>query len=85
MNKSDISKLTQPKESEELYRNTFEHAAVGIAHVRTNGNFIRINQTFCDMNISEVDVPSFLTSDEIIKSLSMQNVSRKLFTKENHG
>lgn len=46
-NKSDITELTQLKESEELFRNTFEQAAVGIAHVSLVGNFIRINQTFC--------------------------------------
>ena len=76
-NESAIKELTKLQESEELFRSTFEQAAVGIAHVGTNGNFIRINQKFCDMNISEGDVPSFLISDEIIKSLSMQNGSKK--------
>jgi len=37
------------KESEERFRSTFEQAAVGIAHVAPNGNFIRINQRFCDL------------------------------------
>ena len=41
---------TNPKrENEERFRNTFEQAAVGIAHVRLDGNFIRINQKFCDI------------------------------------
>lgn len=48
-NKSDITELTQLKESEKLFRKTFEQAAVGIAHVRLDGNFIRINQKFCDI------------------------------------
>jgi len=37
------------KESEERFRSTFEQAAVGIAHVTPTGDFIRINQRFCDL------------------------------------
>ena len=37
------------RESEERFRATFEQAAVGIAHVAPNGQFLRINQRFCDM------------------------------------
>lgn len=48
-NKSDIKDLEQFKESEDLFRKIFEQAAVGIAHVSLNGNFIRINQKFCDI------------------------------------
>lgn len=48
-NESDLMNLNRLKESEELFRNTFEQVAVGIAHVGTNGNFIRINQKFCDI------------------------------------
>lgn len=48
-NESAFKELTQLEESEERFRNTFEQAAVGIAHVGTKGNFIRINQTFCDI------------------------------------
>ena len=46
---SDFKELTKLQESEELFRKTFEQAAVGIAHVNLNGNFIRINQKFCDI------------------------------------
>lgn len=49
VNKPGITELTQLKESEERFRNTFEQAAVGIAHVSLNSNFIRINQKFCDI------------------------------------
>lgn len=48
-NESDYKQLSQLKESEKLFRSTFEQAAVGIAHVGTNGNFIQINQKFCDI------------------------------------
>jgi len=41
--------LNRLKEPEELFRNTFEQAAVGITHVGIDGNFIRINQKFCDI------------------------------------
>lgn len=37
------------RESENRFRSTFEQAAVGIAHVSTEGHFLRINQKFCDI------------------------------------
>ena len=36
-------------ESESLFRATFEQAAVGIAHVAPDGQFLRLNQKFCDI------------------------------------
>ena len=36
------------RESEELYRATFEQAAVGICHVALDGRFLRVNQKLCD-------------------------------------
>lgn len=36
-------------ESEERFRSTFEQAAVGIAHVSTEGRFLLINTKFCDI------------------------------------
>jgi PAS domain S-box-containing protein len=36
-------------ESEELFRVTFEQAAVGIAHVSPEGKFLRVNRKFCDI------------------------------------
>ncbi|MBW2476601.1 MAG: transporter substrate-binding domain-containing protein, partial [Deltaproteobacteria bacterium] len=36
-------------ESEARFRATFEQAAVGIAHVSPEGNFLRLNQKFCDI------------------------------------
>jgi PAS domain S-box-containing protein len=49
----DITDRKQAKkalaENERRFRATFEQAAVGIAHVATNGRFIRINQKFCDI------------------------------------
>ena len=37
------------RESEERFRATFEQAAVGIAHVALDGQFLHINQKFCDI------------------------------------
>jgi len=37
------------KESEERFRATFEQAAVGVAHVRPDGRWLRVNQKLCDI------------------------------------
>lgn len=39
---------TQLRDSEERFRGTFENAAVGMAHGHINGQFLRVNQKFCD-------------------------------------
>ncbi|OWW19583.1 PAS domain-containing hybrid sensor histidine kinase/response regulator [Noviherbaspirillum denitrificans] len=49
----DITAEKQAKQrlldSEEMFRSTFEQAAVGIAHVDANGRFLRVNRQLCDM------------------------------------
>ncbi|HPJ95869.1 MAG TPA: PAS domain S-box protein [Syntrophales bacterium] len=37
------------RDSEERFRNTFEQAAVGIAHLDLRGAFLRVNQRYCDI------------------------------------
>lgn len=37
------------RQSEARFRHTFEQAAVGISHVSLDGQFIRLNQRFCDI------------------------------------
>lgn len=37
------------RDSEERFRKAFDQAAVGIAHVHTDGRFIRVNQRFSDI------------------------------------
>src|SRR5947209_8364706 len=37
------------KQSEELFKETFDHAAVGIAHVGLDGKWLRVNQKFCEI------------------------------------
>jgi PAS domain S-box-containing protein len=37
------------KQSEAYFRNTFEHAPIGVATISLKGRFLEINQTACDM------------------------------------
>jgi PAS domain S-box-containing protein len=38
------------RQSEELYRATFEQAALGIAHIALDGRMLRLNESFCRMH-----------------------------------
>jgi formate hydrogenlyase transcriptional activator len=42
-------KETALRDSEEINRATFEQAAVGIAHVRVDGSWLRVNDKLCDI------------------------------------
>ncbi|BAY61292.1 two-component hybrid sensor and regulator [Calothrix brevissima NIES-22] len=50
---TDISERKQAQEnllvSEERFRSTFEQAAVGMSHISLDGNFILVNQRFCEI------------------------------------
>ncbi|HEY1108503.1 MAG TPA: PAS domain S-box protein, partial [Opitutaceae bacterium] len=54
------------RESEERFRATFEHAAVGIAHVSPDGYFVRVNDKLCEI--------TGYTRDELLK-LSFQELT----------
>ena len=41
--------ITDRKLSEELFRATFEQAAVGMVHTGLDGRWLRVNQRFCEM------------------------------------
>jgi PAS domain S-box-containing protein len=43
------------RKSEELYRGTFENAAIGIAHVGLDGRWLRVNQAICQITGYEAD------------------------------
>ncbi len=43
------SRYAALKESEELFRTSFESATVGVCLVATDGRFLNVNRTFCDM------------------------------------
>ena len=42
-------KQKELRESEELFRSTFNHAAIGIAHVGLDGKWLRVNKRFCEI------------------------------------
>lgn len=54
------------REAEERFQATFEQAAVGMAHVGINGQWLRVNQRLCDM--------LGYTSDEF-KALTFQDIT----------
>lgn len=37
------------EQSEKLFRETFEHAAIGLAHVATDGGWLRVNDALCEI------------------------------------
>jgi PAS domain S-box-containing protein len=62
------------RESEERFRSTFEQAAVGIAHISPDGQFLRLNRRFCEivgrsqaelqaLTFQEITHPDHLTTD----------------------
>jgi two-component system sensor histidine kinase UhpB len=59
-------RTSQVIEQQERFRATFEQAAVGIAHVAPEGEFLRINQKFCDI--------VGYSRDEMLK-LSLQEIT----------
>jgi PAS domain S-box-containing protein len=73
------------QESEERFRATFEQAAVGIAHVRVDtGQFIRLNQKFCEIlgythaeltqkTWQEITYPDDLDNDQRYKQRLLAN------------
>jgi PAS domain S-box-containing protein len=64
--------------SETRLRNTFEYAAVGIGHARSDGHLTQVNQKFCDIvgytaeellhtTISQLTHPEDLSNDQALK------------------
>ena len=44
-----VEDITERKEFERRYRETFDQAAVGIVHTSEDGRYLRVNQRFCEM------------------------------------
>jgi PAS domain S-box-containing protein len=66
------------RDSEERFRSTFEQAAVGMAHVALNGQFLRINKRFCEITghseqeilkrtFRDITCPDDLNTQDIIR------------------
>ncbi len=53
------------RESRERFRATFDQAAVGIAHVGTDGRFLRVNGRLCEILAYPADELQLLTFQEI--------------------
>jgi PAS domain S-box-containing protein len=52
------------RQSEQLYRSTFELAAVGVAHVSPEGQWLRVNKKFCEIvGYSEQELLSLTFQD----------------------
>jgi PAS domain S-box-containing protein len=59
VNRALTNEVEERKRAEEMFRSTFNQAAVGIAHIALDGRFIRLNQKYCDI--------VGYTHDELIK------------------
>ena len=62
--------------SEERFRLTFENAAVGIAHIRKDGSFVRVNRGLCDIlgydrqTLTELTAWEVSQSDDLAKDMT---------------
>ncbi|MFM6157726.1 MAG: PAS domain S-box protein, partial [Sphaerospermopsis kisseleviana] len=73
------------QENEELFRNTFEQAAVGMIHIDLDRRFLRVNQCFCDIvgysmaELLTLTVPEITHPEDKIHGWDLRE---KLFTGE---
>ena len=64
------------RESDELFRSTFEQVAVGMAHVSANGKYLRVNRKLSDMTgytpaeLLSVDFQSITHEDDLEPSVT---------------
>nr|WP_240902024.1 PAS domain S-box protein [Wenzhouxiangella sp. XN24] len=67
----------QLRASEARFRNTFDHSAVGIAHVSVDGRFIMVNQHFADLlgyspqEMQEMEVWSLSFPEDLPRELQL--------------
>jgi len=83
-------KMTDVTESERLYRGSFDHAPVGMAHIGIDGKWLRVNERLCEMlGYSRPDLQSALTSEQVgteevrgeaeaLKQLAVRKLDRHL-------
>jgi two-component system cell cycle sensor histidine kinase/response regulator CckA len=60
------------RESEERFRSTFEHAAVGVAHLGVDGRLLQVNRRFCDIVGYQHDEITKLVFDDIVHPEDLQ-------------
>jgi PAS domain S-box-containing protein len=75
---AELARLRQLKENLKAgYRETFEHAGVGIAHVSPTGAFLEANTRFCEMMglapeaLSSIRFQDITYRDDVDRNLSM--------------
>ena len=72
------------RESEERFRSAFEQAAIGMCMINTNGMFLRVNHSFCQMlgylqqelmekTIYQITYPEDVIASEFVISQSIEN------------
>jgi PAS domain S-box-containing protein len=87
------------RDSEELYRLTFEQAAVGIAHIALNGRWLRVNRILCEVlgyaedellqqRVGDVTHPADLNEEReqmarLVSGAISQYVMEKRYVREN--
>lgn len=60
------------EESEFLFRNTFEQAAAGVAHVSPDGRFLRVNRKFHEMLGYDQDAMTHITSADLVPAEELE-------------
>lgn len=84
----------QMRDSEERFRATFEQIAVGIAQVALNGQFLQVNQKFCDilnyqpdelcrLTLREITHPDDLERDQLQVQALLTNPNQQVYSAEN--
>ena len=55
----EVFMASTPPDSDPLFRQAFEHAAIGMALVAPDGRFLRVNRSMCDLTgYAEPDLPA---------------------------
>ena len=68
-----VNQCSLVQESEEQFRNAFEHAAIGMAIVSTSGKFVTVNSALCEMlgykkrELLQKDFQNTRTSEHIVR------------------
>jgi PAS domain S-box-containing protein len=96
---SDITKLKKWQdtivESEDRFRSAFEQAAVGMAFMRMDGKFIKVNKRYCEilgyaneelegMTIEDVLRPEDINNDRIIMKMLIEGKIRVFKAEKQH-
>lgn len=84
---SQVRAAQDVRDSEERFRATFEQAAVGIAHVSLDGQWLRINERYCEIVGYSEDELHQLTFRDITHPLDIEDdlARREQLVRAGHG